>query len=97
MNNVNQTSQMGCVDGAAIVHVNRARRGFQCTVAKLFRKIHGGQDRGHGWDLSIPTYIRALCGDTLRLNRVIKVQSKGCKPVVKLTLRSGKSVRLTPE
>jgi len=94
---ITRTSQMGCVDGAAIVHVNRAGKGFQCTVAELFRKFHGGQDRGRAWDLSIPTYIRALCGDTLRLNRVIKVQSKGCKPVVKLTLRSGKSVRLTPE
>lgn len=97
MNNINQTSQMGCVDGAAIVHVNRARKGFQCTVAELFRKFHGEQDRGHGWDLSIPTHIRSLCGDTLRLNRVIKVQSKGRKPVVKLVLRSGKSVRLTPD
>ena len=83
MNNIEETtrtSQMGCVDGAAIVPVNRAGKGFKITVAELFRKFHGEQDRGHGWDLSIPTYIRSLCGDTLRLNRVVKSSQKAVSP-----------------
>ena len=90
-------AEMGCVDGQATIHVNRAGRGFQCTLADLFHKFHGGQTRGRAWDQSIPTHIRSLCDMTLRLNRVVDVLSKGRKPVVKLVLQSGKSVRLTPD
>ena len=92
-----RASKIGCVDGNAVVPVNRAGKGFRISLAELYRKLHGEQDRGHEWDLSIPTRIRSLCGDTFRLNNVVNVVSKGRKPVVKLMLRSGKSVRLTPD
>jgi hypothetical protein len=90
-------AEMGCVDGDAVVHVNRANRGFKLSLAELWRKFHGGQDRGRAWDRSIPTYIRSLCGETLRLNRVLNVLAKGRQPVVRVTLASGRSVRVTAD
>ena len=31
--------QMGCVDGAAIVHVNRAGKGFKITVGRIVPQV----------------------------------------------------------
>jgi len=94
-------AEMGCIDGAAEVHVNRAGKGFTTTLANLYHKFNGGgTDGGNGvryWDLKIPTCIRSLCGDTLRLNRIVKVLDKGVRLVYKLTLVSGKCLRLTSD
>lgn len=90
-------AEMGCVDGDAIVHINRAGRGMKIPLSKLHYKFHGGVDRGRSWNSTIPTYIRSLCGDTLRLNRVMDVLDKGVKPVVLVTLASGKTLRVTPD
>jgi hypothetical protein len=90
-------AEMGCVDGDAVVHVNRAGRGFKMTLRELHHKFHAGKDRGRSWDTSIPTHIRSLKGDTLGLQPVLNVLHKGVKAVVKITLRSGKAIRVTPD
>ena len=94
-------AEMGCIDGGAKVHVNRAGKGFTTTLAELHHKFNGGgSDGGSGaryWDLEIPTYIRSLCGDVLRLNRIIRVLDKGVQPVVSVTLLSGLTIRVTPD
>jgi hypothetical protein len=90
-------AEMGCVDGDAIVHVNRAGKGFTIKLSDLYFKFNGGHTRGRVWDLSVPTYIRSLCGKSLRLNRVWKVLAKGRKPVVRLLLASGKCIRVTAD
>lgn len=88
----------GCIDGNAVVQVNRARRGFKTTLANLCYKFNGGaSSTGRTWDLSIPTYVKALTGDHLRLHKIRKVIDSGVKPVVKLTLTSGKILRLTAD
>src|SRR5437016_723832 len=88
-------AEMGCIDCEAIVHCNRAGRGFQITLKKLFYKFNGGSNKGKKWDPNIPTYIRSLCGEELHLNKVKNILSKGLKPVLKLTLESGKEIRVT--
>lgn len=90
-------AEMGCIDGNAVVHVSHAKRGFSTTIDNLFYKFHGGQSRGKVWDRSIPVYIRSLCDGVLRLNEVKNVIHKGYQNVLKLTLQSGKSIRLTPD
>lgn len=94
--------EMGCVDGDAVVHCNRAGRGFEITIKELFSKFNHavplyGERGQSGWDSTIPTRIRSLCGDELRLNRVVKVLHKGMRPTVELILKSGKTLRLTPD
>jgi hypothetical protein len=95
-------AEMGCVDGNAVVHCSRAKREFKITLADLYlkwagRKNHFGVRGQNSWDSSVPTKIRSLCGDTLLLNIVVDVLSKGVKDVVKVTLASGKCIRVTPD
>lgn len=88
---------MGCIDGDAIVHINRAGAGRKMTLAKLCHKFNGGESRGRSWDMTFPVYIRSLCNGEFRLNRIHQVLDKGIKTVVRLQLRSGKEILLTPD
>jgi hypothetical protein len=89
---------MGCIDGAAVVRCNRAGKGFAIALSDLFARFNGGKARsGPMWNLSIPTYVRALCDGELRQHRVTAVLDRGVRNVVKLTLASGKTLRLTPD
>jgi hypothetical protein len=87
---------MGCVDGEAILSVNRAGRGFKVKLADAYNRFHNN-DKRYGWDSSIPTYCRALCGGELRQHLVKNIIDKGVRPVLLLTLKSGKTLRLTPD
>lgn len=89
--------EMGCISGDAIVHVNRAGKGLKIPLKRLHYCFNGGTTRGRMWDERIPTYIRSLKGDTLGLNLVIKTLYQGIKDTVRLVLKSGKSVILTPD
>lgn len=82
--------QMGCVEGDAIIHVNRARRGRKMSLRDLY-------ERFAGWDKSIETKVRVNAAGTLRQHAIVAVLSKGVRPVLCLTLKSGKSVRLTAD
>lgn len=88
---------IGCVDGEAIVQVCRAKRSFKTTLARLCHKFNGGASGRGWWDPSFPTYVKALVGDHLRLHEIERVVDKGVRPVVKLTLVSGKTLRLTTD
>ncbi len=90
--------EMGCVDGEAEVRLNRAGKGFAMSLGDLYHRFNGGRiTGGKYWDRSIPTYIRSLCDGDLRLNQIRKVLNKGVREVVKITLKSGKTLRLTPD
>ena len=88
---------MGCVDGEAEIRVSRAGKGFAIRLADLHRRFNGGGGYGKRWSPAITTYARALCGGELRLHKVVAVISKGARSVVKVQLRSGKILRLTPD
>ena len=87
----------GCIDGDAIVRLNRAGKGFALSLRELHRKFHGGTTNGQRWDARFPTMIRSMCDGEFRLNRVVDVVDQGVREVVKLTLASGKTLRLTPD
>lgn len=87
-------AEMGCVSGDAVVHCNRNDRGFKITLELLHHKFHGGCTNGRSWGHGT-TYIRSLCGDELRLNPIVNVLHKGLKQGFLLTLKSGRSVKLT--
>jgi ATP-dependent helicase IRC3 len=88
----------GCIDGEAIVQVNRAGKGFKTTLAHLCYKFNGGaSEQGKVWDPSIPTYVKSLVGGDLRLHRIDGVLDKGEKDCVELKLESGKTLVLTPD
>jgi hypothetical protein len=79
---------MGCVDGDAVVHVNRCGKGRKMTLATLF-------DRWQRWDKTTPAKVRSWCGGELRQHDIQDVLSGGEKAVVKIALRSGKNICVT--
>jgi len=90
---------MGCVEGDAVVRVNRGGMGRPYRLIEVYNKTHhvGCGYKTGGWDPTIPTYLRALCGDELRLHRMLDIAYVGVRPVVRLELASGKVLRLTPD
>ena len=84
-------AEMGCIDGDAVVHCNRAGKGFSLSLRELCYKFHGGATyKG-------PTYIRGFRGSGLGLTRILDVVFKGVKKVVKVTFESGKELICTPD
>ena len=87
--------EMGCVDGEGIISVNRGGKGKKFSIATAYKRFHGlGK---YAWDRSIPTYCRALVGDELHQHLVEDILFRGMKPVVKVILESGKSLRVTTD
>ena len=89
--------EMGCVSGDAIVHINRARKSSEISLKRLHYSFNGGVSHNKIWDESIPTFIRSLKDDVLGLHRIIKTLHKGIKETILVTLKSGKSIQLTPD
>lgn len=89
--------EMGCVDGASILQINRAGRGFKTTLKDLFYKFNGGISNYHKWDLSIPTYTKSLCTGILKLNKIKEVLFKGSQTTLKIKLNSGKIINVTKD
>ncbi len=89
--------QMGCIDGDAVINVNRAGLGRRYRLSDAYRRFHGLDQANWNWDKSIPTFCRALCGDEFRQHRVLDILDKGVRPVVKVSFLSGKVLRLTPD
>jgi hypothetical protein len=86
------SDEMGCIDGEAIISVNRAGGTRKLSLAKLFARFNAK------WDKTIPTFCKSLTGEgELRLNEIQAVLDKGVKPVYRLSLLSGKTLRLTAD
>lgn len=95
----------GCVDGDAIVTVNRAGKGFKIKLKDLVYKFNnetfkyksrGGEYNSIGrWDKSISTEIRCLHNGILTKKPISGAYNKGIRPVFKIVLDDGKVLRLT--
>lgn len=89
--------EMGCISGSTVIPISRAKTGKKIRMDKLFCKFHGGLSRNKHWDLSIPTMVRSLCDGVIRLHQISNILDKGIKKVVRLKLKSGKEIVLTPK
>ena len=87
----------GCVSGDTIVHINRGGKGKKYTVAQLYHMFNGGVSSGKVWDKTIPTYTRKLVGKSIGLHEIKGVYYTGIKPVYRLTLEDGKSIKCTAD
>lgn len=88
---------MGCIDGEALVSLNRGGKGFKVKLKDAYARFHGINTDGRNWDPGIATMARSLCDGQLRLNRVVDILDKGERFCVKLILESGKVLRLTSD
>ncbi len=94
----------GCIDGEAIIPINRAGKGFKIKLKDLVTRFNnktfmykgkGGHPMIGKWDKSITTNARCLYNGTFALKQISGAYPKGIKPVFKLTLSDGKVLRLT--
>lgn len=96
---------MGCIDGDAVVTVNRAGKSFKITMADLHHKFNGGgtPDRWHSgnlryWKPGISTTIRSLCADGLFHSvRLIATYDRGVQPTLLIRTENGKEIAVTPD
>ena len=87
-----------CVDGDAIVSVNRASLTRKRTIKDLYEKFNHINKRSMKWDCAIPTYIRGLTSDG-RYGRLLinGVFYSGKKQSYKITTEDGKSLRTSSD
>ncbi len=77
----------GCISGDALISLSRAGKGFKAPLERVVASFNGGATKGHRWDRSIPTLIRAPFADgSVRLARLIDARSSGKKPIFRLSL-----------
>ena len=89
---------MGCIEGSAIVSINRQGATKKISLETLYKKFNHleSTDGRYGWDSS-KTYIRSLLEGRFGLNEVLAVLYKGRKVVYRLQLQSGKELKLTED
>jgi len=85
---------MGCIEGDAELVINRQGCAKRMTMREFHRKFHGGESNGRRWQ-DFPTRTRSLIDGVFRLNEVQDVVAQGIKPVVRVALASGRSLRVT--
>lgn len=81
---------MGCIDGAATILVNRAGISRRMTLREAYVKWNAGNWRAQ-W------YCRSLMGDRFGQNLIRDIRNMGSKSVLRLELTDGKVLRLTPD
>ena len=91
--------EMGCIDGGALIPINRGGGSKKVTLEKVYRRFNQQAfQNNYNWDRSIPTYTRSLCEDGyFRLKEIIGVYDKGLKKCLKVSLTDKKELYLTPD
>lgn len=93
--NVLLASEMGCIDGEAIVTINRHENSENISLSKLYDRYHNHMGKYNYNER--PMYIRGFNGEYYSKNKVLDVIDSGVKKCIELTLSSGKKLRLTPD
>lgn len=91
---------MGCIDGEAIIQINRAGKSIKYKLKDLYIKFNGlEKSNKYKWDRSILTYARCYKNDLdrIRLNQIVNVLYKGKRKVLHIKTKSGKELKLTPD
>ncbi len=89
--------EMGCIDGEAIITINRGGGSKKVTLKNAFKRFNQLDAQNYNWDESIPTFTTSLSDGELRLNRIERILHKGKKKVLKIETLLGKTLRLTPD
>ena len=88
--------EMGCIDGDAIININRASIGKKVKLKDLYNLFHG-INKTKRFNSSIPIYAKALCNGVLKQHRIKNVIDNGIKKTIKITTKSDKKLILTPD
>lgn len=86
--------EMGCVSGDTEVFINRNGASRRMTIAEAFLKVPTMRDI-YGKKAIVKT--RSCIGDRIGLNEIQSIIYSGVKTVYRLTLSSGKTLKLTTD
>lgn len=95
-------SETGCIQGDAVLTVNRGGKSFQITLKDLVHMYNGGErgrwGRGYTWDERIPTRVQRRAKDgTVRLSDIVGAWYSGPKMTYTVTTKGGRTIRATDE
>jgi SWI/SNF-related matrix-associated actin-dependent regulator 1 of chromatin subfamily A len=80
----------GCIDGEAIVTMNRAKLSRKMPLNKAYNLFHNNKK-------NLPTHIRGLHNGRFGLGEVVDMLDKGVMPVLHLITDSGKEIDATSD
>lgn len=93
-----------CISGEAEVIVNRAGAGRRMKLADLERRFNAASSSvpatlsGRAWDPAIPTRTRCMTPQgQIRLGQITAVLFRGERPLFRLTLTDGRTLRATAD
>jgi hypothetical protein len=90
--------EMGCIDGEAMVQVNRHGAAKRMTLAAFFRKFHSDDPRKLYTLQERPWFIRCIHQDgVFRLGEVVDVIDSGERECVRVTFEDGRTLVCTPD
>lgn len=90
--------EMGCIDGEAMVQVNRHGAAKRMTLAAFFRKFHSDDPRKIYTLQERPWFIRCIHQDgAFRLGEVVDVIDSGERECVRVTFEDGRTLVCTPD
>lgn len=79
----------GCLDGSALIAINRGGKGMLLRLSELVAMLRGGKRRGRTWDLSIPTRVRSpQQNGRIVLARIISASESGVQSVYAMSVQS---------
>jgi len=90
------SGDVGCLQGEAVIQVNRGGKGFAVRLRDLVRRFNGA-DRRYKWDPNIPTYVQREVDGVVRLAPIVAAWESGVKTTFAVTTESGRQVRATDE
>ena len=83
---------MGCIDGNALISINRANEEKKIKLKELYFKFNGLNGK---WNKNIPTYASCVINNVFYKRKISGVYYKGKKKVLKITLEDGKELKAT--
>ena len=84
----------GCLAGDTIINVNRGGCCRKYKLKDIVQRFNGGKAGSKTWNLSIPTMVQSHYPDnTIRLNQLKGAYESGIKPVYRVTLANGQSIK----
>lgn len=88
--------EMGCIDGDAVVGVNRHGKSWKVRLSRLHAMFHG--DQGRYTREERPWFVRCLRDDGgFGLGQVVDVVDSGTRDCVRVTFADGSSLVCTPD
>lgn len=89
----------GCIQGDALIAINRAGIGKQITLRDLVIRQSGARTPGQQryWDLSIPTMVQREVDGVVRLAELKAAWFSGVKTTYTVTTDAGRTIRATDE